>query len=378
DTTATTPIPSADTKKKESKHKKVTTPVAAEKPKTDTVPPTVIDLDGLQDRIVALPIDNGNYYGLKTADDAVYYLTNSTSSPKTSLKMYDVKAKKETEIGEFNSFIISTDHKKMLLSKDRAFAIVDLPKDKANMDKKVDLSNMQLMLDRKKEWAQIFNEAWRQMRDFFYDPGMHGLDWEAMKRKYQPLVPYINHRADLNYIIGEMIGELSVGHSYTGGGDAPKSQRIQMGLLGAQLSRDASGYYRIDNILKGENWTPSTRSPLTEVGVDAHPGDFILAVNGVSATTVQDIYQLLVGTAGKTTELTLNSKPDLQGSRKVLVVPTSNEADLYYLDWVRKNTEYVSQKTNGEVGYIHIPNMGSEGLNEFVKHFYPQLQKKAL
>jgi tricorn protease len=246
------------------------------------------------------------------------------------------------------------------------------------MDKKVNLSNMKVLVNRKQEWQQIYNEAWRQMRDFFYDPGMHGLDWKAIHEKYQPLIPYVNHRIDLTYIIGEMIGELSVGHAYVGGGDYPKADRIQLGLLGAKISRDSSGYAHIDKILKGENWAPSTRSPLTEVGVNVKEGDFIIEINGVSTKSVTDVYELLVNTAGKTVELTVNSKPSKEGSHKTLVVPTADESDLYYLNWVRKNIAYVSEKTNGQVGYIHIPDMGSGGLNEFVKYFYPQLDKKAL
>jgi tricorn protease len=339
---------------------------------------TVIDLEGIQDRVVALPVSAGNYFAISAVEDAVYYMSSSTKSPKAILKVFNLKDKKETEIGEFSSYIISANLKKMILSKEGAYAIIDLPKDKASMDKKVDLSNMKLTVDRKQEWQQIYNESWRQMRDFFYDPGMHGVDWAAMKKKYEVLLPYVNHRNDLTYIIGEMIGELSVGHAYVGGGDVPKADRIQQGLLGAQVSRDASGYFKIDKILKGENWTSSTRSPLTEVGVNVNTGDFIIAVNGVSTKTVSDVYELLTNTAGKTVELTVNSKPDMTGSRKTLVVPTADESDLYYLDWVRKNIEYVSAKTNGQVGYIHVPDMGSGGLNEFVKYYYPQVGKKAL
>lgn len=375
DTASTAAAKPEDTKKKGGKEKPEE---AKEKPAAPATPPTLIDLDGIQDRSVALPVAPGNYYGITPVEDAVYYVASSTKSPRGVLKVYNLKDKKETEIGEYGSYVISANKKKMLVSKDGAYAIIDLPKDKVNnLDKKVDMSNMKLVVDRKAEWTQIFNESWRQMRDFFYDPGMHGIDWPAMKRKYEVLLPYVNHRQDLTYIIGEMIGELSVGHAYVGGGDAPKSERISMGLLGAKISRDASGYFKIDKILKGENWMPSTRSPLTEIGVNVNPGDFILEVNGVSTQSVSDIYALLVNTAGKTVELTVNSKPDKAGSRKTLVVPTSDESDLYYLEWVRKNIDYVSAKTNGEVGYIHIPDMGSGGLNEFVKYYYPQLQKKA-
>jgi tricorn protease len=372
--TASTTAAKPEDKKNSDKDKKEE-PKEAAKPST---PAVVVDLEGIQDRVVALPVSAGNYFNIQAVEDGVYYMTSSTKSPRSVIKWYNLKDKKETEVGEFSSYVISSNMKKMLLYKDNAFAIVDLPKDKANMDKKVDMSNMKLMVDRKKEWEQIFNESWRQMRDFFYDPGMHGIDWAAMKAKYQPLLPYVNHRHDLTYIIGEMIGELSVGHAYVGGGDAPKSERIQMGLLGAKLSKDASGYYRIDKIFKGENWSNGSRSPLTEVGVNVKQGDYIIEVNGVSTSSVSDISELLINTAGKTIELTVNGKADKAGSRKTLVVPTGDESDLYYIDWVRKNIDYVSEKTNGMVGYIHIPDMGSGGLNEFVKYYYPQLQKKAL
>ncbi|RLD39017.1 MAG: protease, partial [Bacteroidetes bacterium] len=213
---------------------------------------------------------------------------------------------------------------------------------------------------------------------FFYAPNMHGLDWPAIKEKYEVLLPYVKNRNDLNYVIGEMIGELSVGHAYVLGGDKPKPNRIKTGLLGAKLSRDASGYFRIDEILPGENWVKKTRSPLTEVGVDVNEGDFIIAVNGKSVTDVNDIYQLLVGTAGKTVQLTVNSSAATSGTRDVLVKPIADESGLYYYKWVMENTEKVNKASNGEVGYIHIPDMGRGGLNEFVKHFYPQLNKKAL
>lgn len=339
---------------------------------------TVIDLEGIQDRVVALPVSPGNYFGITAVEDAVYYLTSSTRSPRGMLKVYNLKDKKEAEVGEYNSYIISANLKKMMLAKDGTYSIIDLPKDKANTDKKVDMSNMKLVVDRKQEWKQIYDESWRQMRDFFYDPGMHGVDWAAMKKKYEVLLPHVNHRQDLTYIIGELIGELSVGHAYVSGGDVPKPERIPMGLLGAQLSRDASGYFKIDKIFKGENWSNDTRSPLTEVGVNINAGDYIIAINGVSTNTVKDLYELLMNTAGKTVELTVNSKPDKAGSRKALVIPTDDESSLYYLDWVRKNIAYVSEKTNGQVGYIHIPDMGSGGLNEFVKYYYPQVGKKAL
>src|SRR5690606_3794486 len=194
----------------------------------------------------------------------------------------------------------------------------------------------------------------------------------------EPLVEYLNHRADLTYIIGEMIGELSAGHAYVGGGDYPKAERIQMGLLGAQLSRDNSGYYKIEKILNGQNWNKSVRSPLTDIGVDVKEGDYILAVNGKSTKDMNNIYESLVNTADKQVTLTVNSSPDLNGSHETVVIPTNSVLDLYYYNWVQDNINKVNEATDGRVGYIHIPDMGPKGLNEFVKYYYPQLMKEAL
>ena len=257
-------------------------------------------------------------------------------------------------------------------------AVIDLPKGKVELKDFADLSNMKVKVDLQAEWKQIYNESWRQMKYFFYAPNMHGLDWNAMKTKYGVLVPYVNNRNDLNYLIGELVGELNVGHSYVSGGDKPDPHRIKQGLLGAKLSRDASGYYRIDRILKGENWAKASRSPLTELGVDVKEGDFIIAVNGKPTKDMTDIYEALVNTAGNQVELTVNGTASETGARKTIVVPVDNESDLYYYTWVQNNIRKVNEATNGEVGYIHIPDMGPEGLAEFAKHFYPQMSKKAL
>jgi len=200
-----------------------------------------------------------------------------------------------------------------------------------------------------------------------------------MRDRYAPLVAYVNHRADLTYVLGEMIGELNAGHTYVGGGEYPKPRRIPMGLLGAELERDAdSRCYRIARILRGQNWDKTQRSPLTEIGVDAREGDYILSVDGASTADVADIHELLVNKAGKQVTLELNSQPKTKGSRKVVVVPTDSEADLRYYGWVQGNIEKVAEATDGKVGYIHVPDMGQHGLNEFVEHFYPQIRKKAL
>jgi len=327
---------------------------------------------------MVLPIDAANYWGIEVVDESVYYMKSSSGVPATSLMYFDLKEKKETKLGNCSGFDISADKKKMVALNNGGYYIIDLPKTPLDLKESVDLSNMKIWVNLKDEWKEIFDECWRQMRDFFYDPTMHGVDWKKMHDKYAVLLPYVNHRADLTYVIGEMIGELSLGHTYVGGGDKPDVKKIKTGLLGANLSKDKSGYFKIDKILKGENWNPKEVSPLTEVGVDVKEGDYILAVNGKSLKDCKDIYELLVNTADKQVELTVNTTPSETGSRKVIVEPVDNEADLYYYNWVQKNIKTVNDSTNGQVGYIHIPDMETEGLNEFVKHFYPQLNKKAL
>ena len=337
-----------------------------------------VEPEGLKDRIIALPIKASNYSHLASVEDFLYYARRSSGDEKPQLCMYDFEEQEETELGEIGGYKITADGKKMLVGKNKSYYIIDLPKDKLDLKDALDLSGMEMMLDRRGEWNQIFNECWRQMRDFFYVPNMHGIDWAGVRKKYAPLVDHVNHRADLTYIIGEMIGELNVGHTYVGGGDYPKPERIKTGLLGAELERHTSGYYRIKRILRGENWNDSRRSPLTEVGVDASEGDFIVAVNGNSTKNMVNIFEHLVNTVGKQVTLTLNSQPRLKGGREVVVRPIGDEHDLYYYNWVQTNIEKVDRATNSKVGYIHIPDMGVHGLNEFVKHYYPQLTKKAL
>lgn len=345
-----------------------------QKPETNDLK---VDLDNIIQRIAVLPIDAASYWNISVVDNIVYYQKNSTDG-KTYLMGYDLKELKETNLGEVNSYQISADNKKMFARIPGKSGVIDLPKVKVEIKDQLDLSNMKVFVDLKAEWKQIFNESWRQMLYFFYDANMHGVDWKAIYNKYEPFVDYVNNRNDLNYIIGEMIGELNVGHAYVGGGDKKEPQKINLGLLGARISKDASGYYRIDKILKGENWNPELRSPLTDIGVNVKEGDFIIEINGKSVKDVTDIYELLINTADKQTEITVNSVPSGKNSHKEIIIPVKSEAGLYYFDWVRGNIEKVNKATNGLVGYIHIPDMGVEGLNEFVKYFYPQLNKKAL
>jgi tricorn protease len=349
-----------------------------------------VDEDGLRDRVIGLPIMPANYGSIQTVDDKIFYLrqtdgetnedADNASAGKSTLCVYDLKERKETELGAINGFEITADKKKMLVQSGDGYGLIDLPSAKIELkDNKLDLSNLEMRLDRHAEWTQIYNECWRQMRDCFYAPNLNGVDWPAMRAKYAALLPYVQHRNDLTYLIGEMIGEINSGHTYVGAGDRPEVPRTKLGLLGAEFSRDpATRAYRIDKILGGENWQDRTRSPLTEIGVEVKAGDYLLAINGTPVSQVANLYQLLIGTAGQQVVLRINSQPANDGARNLTVVPIADEAPLYYYTWVQHNIDYVNRKTGGKVGYVHIPDMEFDGLNEFTKHFFPQLKKKAL
>lgn len=358
--------PSTDAKPSEAKPSEA-------KPSESSAKTIKIDIEGIGNRIESLPIAVGSYYIQFATNDKVYYMAGRSGGSK----FYDLKAKKETELGDVR-LSLSPNGKKVLAMKDNTLSVIDVPTSKVAMDKLVSTKDVGTWVDFKAEWRQIFEESWRHMRDGFYVRNMHGVDWKAMKARYEVLLPYVNHRADLTYIIGEMIGELNVGHAYVNSGESTTPRRIKTGLLGAQFSRDKSGYFRIDRLLEGANWSKSLRSPLTEMGVAAKEGEYITAVNGVSTSTVADIYSLLLDKADKKVELTLNAKPTADGGRKVIVTPIADEGSLYYYNWVQGNIRKVEKATNGRVGYIHIPDMGADGMNEFSKLFYPQLDKEAL
>jgi tricorn protease len=352
---------------------------AAEPKKADEPVSVKVDAEGLPERIAVIPTPPGNYRALTSVGTRLYYGRAGTREPG-AVYVYDLEKQAETQVGTGLGYEISADGKKMIVSQaGNRYAIIDTPTGKADPKDFLDLSDMKVRLDHHAEWQQIFNESWRQMRDFFYAPNMHGVDWPGLKKTYAPLVAHVNHRADLTYIIGEMIGELSVGHAYVGGGDMPRPERIDMGLLGAQLQRDPqSKFFKITKIFKGQNWDPSLRSPLTDIGVDAKVGDYVISVDGQSTAGLTDIWEALAGKADKQVTLELNATPTATGARSTVVVPIDDERGLYYLDMVQTNIAKVSKATNGRVGYIHIPDMGVPGLNEFAKYFYPQTEKEAM
>ena len=225
----------------------------------------------------------------------------------------------------------------------------------------------------------MFEEVWRQERDYFYEASMNGVDWPKVRDKYAALLPYVADRYSLTYILGEMIGELSNSHTYVGGGDYPSVPAVSVGLLGADFEVDpASGMYRIKKIYPGENWDSSLRSPLTEPGVQVKEGDYLLAVNGRSLRAPQNLYELFVNTANETVTLTVNSKSSDDGSRTVQVKPIADEFKLRELNMIETNRKKVDAATQGRVGYVYLPDMGDEGLNQFVKQYFPQIRKQGL
>lgn len=341
--------------------------------KEEAAAPVVkIDFDGITDRIVKLPVSPSYYGNFYSDGNKVYYWGRGGT------KVYDLKKQKEDVVADGAQMGVEAGSKKAFFFKGDDIYVTDIPSGKADLSDPVNLSNMKITVDYPKEWAQIFDEAWRAYRDGFYLANMHGVDWNAIKAKYEVLVPYAKTRLDLNYIIGEMIGELNCGHAYVNPGETERPGRIKTGLLGAEISRDKSGFFRLEKILPGASWSKSLRSPLTEPGIEAKAGEFIVAIDGVPTNSVKDMYSLLVGKADVPTEISLNSKPQLAGARKIVISPLEEEYSLYHYNWVQDNIKKVDKASNGKIGYIYIPDMGPEGLNEFSRYFYPQLDKEGL
>ncbi|MFH1050732.1 MAG: PDZ domain-containing protein [bacterium] len=333
-----------------------------------------IDIDGMLDRLFEVPVKAAAYYRMVAGSKGNLYYTR-----EGKLWSYDFNKKEESKVGEFTQFEISGDGKKIIYGKDNEYYITDLNSSVKSDEGKLDLSGMEVNIDRTEEWIQIFNESWRQMRDFFYDPNMHGVDWNAIKLKYSELLPYVVHRHDLTYIIGEMIGELNCGHSYVGDGEMPEVKNVGVGLLGADFTYDEkSGAYIITKILKGRNWEERTRSPLTESGINIKEGDYLYAVDGLKLNKNLTPFQVLNGKANRYVALSISSNGKESDEKDIYVKTIANESGLRYFNWVEENRLKVEKATNGRVGYIHIPDMSMEGLNEFVKYFYPQARKEAL
>jgi len=365
---------------------------AAGKGPRKEIAPIAIDLGGIEERITAFPIEPGTLSHPAAGKTAVFYLTGppptlngdgGDEKPKGVLHTFDLEKRKDSVlIAGIAEYGLSADGAKVIYAAGKDYGLIDAKPGTAPAktgDGALKLDGMSMRLDPPAEWRQIFDEAWRLERDFFYVPNLHGVDWPAMRRRYGALLPYVAHRADLTYLIGELIGELNSGHAYVGGGEAPKAKSVPIALLGADYKLDvASGRYRIDRVLQGENWIEARRSPLTEPGVDVPAGSYLLKVDGLDlkAPVVPD--ELLENRTAGTVTLTINSRPDDRGARQVTVRPLADEEQLRYFDRIETNRTKVEKATGGVVGYLHIPNMGGDGLNEFVRQYYPQIRKQGL
>lgn len=358
----------------------------AAKKNVPSAKPETIDFDGIAKRVAKVPLPAENYAGLTAKTGHLLYIVGSSfyygrqADRQPSIRIFSIKDRKETTLMDgVNSYSLSSDGSKIIVGQGATFSIMDATPNGANGKKLVSTAGMTTEINPSEEWNQIFNEVWRRYRDWFYVTNMHGYDWAKLRDQYKTWLPYVAHRSDLNYVISEMISELTIQHAYIEGGDFNLPPRARVALPGARFDIDrAANRYRIAKIFDGENEEDIYRSPLTEVGVNVKVGDYILQINGENVTADRDIYQYLRNKADAPVILTVNSTPNLQGARQISYRPVTDEGNLVYLDWITANRNRVSEMTNGRVGYIHVPDMGANGIREFIKWYYPQLDKEGL
>jgi tricorn protease len=352
-------------------------PVPEEKPSAKKDVPFRIDFEGLEFRILDLPIPRAELSNLQVGSAGqIYYL--KTVDQVTSLNRYDLTSRKNESLFPATGYSVSADGKKLLYVQNNNWSIVPTTKSVTPSEGRIPVDSIEVRIDPLAEWKQIFDEAWRINRDYFYAPNMHGVDWKKQRDKYAAFLPHVATRQDLNRVLQWMSSELSVGHHRLDGGDALAEPRnVPGGLLGADYEV-ANGRYRLKKVYGGLNWNPQLRAPLTEPGVNAKAGEYILAVNGRDLRPPTNIYSLFENTSGRIVELTLGPNVDGTGSRTVQVVPIGNETNLRNRDWVEGNLKKVEKATGGRVAYVYVPNTGAAGYTSFKRYFYPQVDKDAI
>ena len=336
-----------------------------------------IDFEGIDQRILALDVEPGNYLGLFTGEEGVvFYAEGQQNEPGAKLHRYKLEDREAEEVlGDLTAATISFDGKKLLYrSQSGAWTIFDAGGKPTPGEGTLDTSAARMKVDPAAEWQQIFREGWRYQRDYFYVENVHGLDLDEVYTKYSPWIAHVRHRSDLTHVLDILGGETAVGHSFAGGGDTPSVERAPIGLLGADLEI-ADGHYRIAKIYTGENWNPNLRAPLSGPGIDAREGDYILAVNSVELTTDMNPYSLFDGTVNRQTVLKLNDKPKEDGARDVTVVPVANEFGLRSRDWVEGNRRKVDEMSDGRLAYVWLPNTGFGGYTYFNRYYFAQQDK---
>ena len=339
-----------------------------------------IDFENFERRLMVLPPEAGNIGGLSGLEGRVLYARapNSGSVDKeVSLRYFDLKEREEkTVISGINGYEVSADGKKVLVRKGNSYGIVEIAPDQ-KMEDNLALSDMEMTVDPRAEWVQIFRDAWRFQRDFFYDKNMHGVDWDAMYTQYSALIDDCVTRADVNYLLGELIGELNASHTYRGGGDNESSKRRAVGYLGVDWAED-DGYFKIDKIVRGADWDNEVRSPLDEPGVNIKEGEYVLAVNGMPLNEYSDPWAAFEGLADKTVELTLSPTKSWDDSRTVIVKTLADERRLRNLAWIESNRKRVEEASGGKIGYVYVPSTGRDGQAELARQFYGQWDKEGL
>ena len=354
--------------------------------------PVAIDFDGLDQRILALPIPRANLVGLETGKEGIVYtlvaptalsdedpLESEGNGPPLTLYRFALKDRKNAKLAEDvqpDTFAVSADGTKMLLQRKDDWIVADADGPLKDDVKPLNLGAMSVWVDPKAEWAQMYREVWRIERDFFYDPKFHGLDINRAQQLYARYVPAIAARQDLNALFEEMTGHLQVGHTFIRGGDLPDQPHAQVGLLGADFAV-ANGRWQIAKVLEGENWNPKLVAPLSQPGVDVRSGEYIFAVNGRAVTADQPIYKFFDGTAGKHTVITVGPSPDGRGVRNVTVVPVGSESELRLRDWMEHNRRLVDRLSGGRVAYVYLPDTAEGGFANFNRYYYSQVGKPA-
>lgn len=344
---------------------------------------TVVDGEGLLSRISAFPVAERNYDTLMVGEDgALYFLDRpqpgaSNDPPRarpgaeTSLLRYDfTKREVQSVLSGVSGVSMSADGKMLLLQREGAAWSTAKAGETLKLEP-LALAGVRLRIDPRKEWAQIFDEVWRMERAYFYDRKLHGLDWAAVRARYEPLLAHVMRREDLNALLSEMIGELQVGHNRINGGDVHEEARAPVGLLGADY-RIEQGRYRFARIYTGESWNPFLEAPLAKPGVSVKAGDFLIAVNGRELTGADNIHEALQGTVGQQTTLLVNDRPVREGAREAVVEPIDNENALRLWDWVETNRRTVEAQSGGRVGYVYLPNTAEAGFSFFNRMYFAQ------
>ncbi|HTF37852.1 MAG TPA: PDZ domain-containing protein, partial [Blastocatellia bacterium] len=342
-----------------------------------------IDLDNIGQRILALPIPPKHYIGMVAGKSGVLYLLEGSEGlaallggGAVTLHKFELEKRKVDKVLDaITAFELSANGEKMLYQQGPGWFIAATAAPVQPGQGMLKLDEMEVRVDPRAEWNQMYNEVWRIQRDFIYDPGLHGLNLKGSEEKYRPYLDGLAHRADLNYLFIEMLGELTIGHMFIAGGDAPQPKPIPGGLLGCDFKIE-NGRYRLARVYNGENWNPQLRAPLTQPGVNVGAGEYLLGVNGRELRATDNVYEFFEGTAGKSVVIRVGPNPDSSGSREVTVVPVKSEDGLRNLGWIEDNRRRVDQLSGGKLGYVYLPNTAGEGYTNFNRYYFAQIDKQ--